>query len=197
MAITVRDDYKGFFKIFQDVNKDALDEYITRYEQSYLIRLLGCDLYEEFIADLTPDSPQTPQTQRFIDIFDPFCDDERTSIGNYVRVEGYSIFPDDDCCLDCPRRYMSRGIPDMLKGFVRWHFLRDQSTKNTQVGFSTHNSDTFTTVSDSVLSDRLATVWNEAVESFNAISYRICDNLGDYPNYKGDGFILPQTNYGF
>jgi len=195
MAITVREDYKGFHKIFQS-NKDALEEYIARYERHYLIKLLGCELYDLFIADLDGANPDKPQTQRFIDIFDPFCEDEGVIRGNYVKVRGYGIFPDDDCFSDCPYRYESKGIDDMLKGFIRFHFLRDQGTKVTEVGYSAHNSDTFTGLQDATLTDRLSTVWGESADTFNAISYRICDRLSDYSEYQGDYHIGKITNLG-
>ena len=69
MSIVVKSDFTGEYLIAQDQYSN-IDSYIVKYEKKYLTMLLGADLYKLFIADLTPTSPQVPQNQRFIDLFE-------------------------------------------------------------------------------------------------------------------------------
>ena len=69
-----------------------LTEYIERYESTYLRNLFGVDLYNEFVSDLDANVPKSPN---FKLVFDPLYVDENL----YYMIE-------------------SRGILDMLKGFI-------------------------------------------------------------------------------
>lgn len=103
-------DFTGEKTIAQSIATDPkLQAYIDKYEPIYLTNLLGCELYDLFIADL--DAQDLPQSQRFIDIFDPFCKDDSCGI---VRSEG---------------------IKEMLLCFIYFEYAKDnnfqQSTNGT------------------------------------------------------------------
>ena len=68
MAILDIDDFIGEYTITEDCFNDNLP-YIEKYEEQYLVDLLGGELYGLFIADLTPTTPQIPQTARFTNLF--------------------------------------------------------------------------------------------------------------------------------
>ena len=63
-------DFADEYKISTD-NFSGIDAYIIQYERHYLLRLLGSDLFDLFIADLSGD-PSVPGSARFLDIFNKF-----------------------------------------------------------------------------------------------------------------------------
>lgn len=154
MSIIQASDFTGEYKIAQDCYSD-LTSYIEKYEKKYLLELLGAELYDLFIADLTGTTPQIPQTQRFIDIFQEF----RTT---------------DNGCL-----VYSEGIKKMLIQFVYFHILRDMpNVKTTQgsVRMSNENS-----MSNPYNGFNLVDSYNEGVSNSRAIQWYIYDNNEVYP----------------
>lgn len=154
MSIIQTSDFKGEYKIAQDCYSD-LSDYIIKYEKKYLLMLFGAELYDLFIADLTVTTPQVPQTQRFIDIFNEF----QTT---------------DNGCL-----VYSEGIKKMLIQFVYFHITRDiPNAKTTQgtVRMANENS-----TNNPYNGFNLVESFNEAVANSRAIQWYICDNKEDYP----------------
>ncbi len=158
MSIVQASDFAGKYNISQNVHtvKD-LDLYIERYEKVYLIDLLGCELYELFIADLTATTPQTSQNSPYTEIFNEFC-------------------IDDECKI-----IKSEGIKQMLIDFIYFEYVRDQNYKNTISGTVKSNTE----VSELVSPTFLDTIFNEAIETYWAIQFFICENSIDYPTYNG------------
>lgn len=154
-------DFTGVYQISNGASsQDAkIDEYITDNQEDFLIDLLGCDLYDLFIADLVND---VPQTQRFIDIFDKFCIDDTVGTGKQKR---------------------SKGIKVMLKGFTYYNIVRDSDFFNTISGNVRNDMSNSSAVSgvEMGINER----YNIAVGSYWAIQWFICDNLTDYPEYNG------------
>jgi hypothetical protein len=133
-----------------------IDEYIDRYEDQYLIQLLGVELYNLFIADL--DLNNIPQSDRFKKIFDPFNEQI-----------GFSLM-------------MSRGIKDMLIGFIYFEYLKDLITKTTNVGVTKpqeQNSKIIT--AHTTIYGR----YNESIRTYNAIQEYILLSMNDYNEFKG------------
>ena len=79
MSIVVKTDFRGEYNISKNCY-DQLDFFIEKYENYYLVRLLGAELYTLFIADLTVTNPQIPQTSRFLNIFNLFNIDDNNCI---------------------------------------------------------------------------------------------------------------------
>ncbi len=71
MSIVLNTDFKGEYKV-PNTCFDELDVFIEKYEKHYLLQLLGAELYGLFKADLTVIDPQTPQTARFLSVFNEF-----------------------------------------------------------------------------------------------------------------------------
>lgn len=65
-----------------DGTPTMLDAYITRYEKEYLIKLLGLELYNEFVSGLEED----PVPQKWIDLKNEIVDEtfKVSPIANYV-----------------------------------------------------------------------------------------------------------------
>jgi len=153
MAFIERSDFVNKFEIHTaGLNDEKLTAYIDRYEQNYLVSLLGVELYELFIADLENPIYET--------LIDPI------------------LFQDN-----CGQIYNSKGIDDMLLGFVYFEFERDMKVQQTinssvkiksNVSERTHNSN-----------EVMRTRYNESIDSYIAIQGYIKDNLSVYPTFKG------------
>lgn len=154
-------DFVGKYKLAKDsYSKKDIDAYIEKYEEYYLMDLLGCDLYEAFKADLNDDDSPKPQSNRFRKIFYYFCEED-----------------------SCGMMYRSEGILEMLKGYVYYHYLIDQKYKNTIVG-TVVNETSFSRevpIAQSTIEDR----YNIATDVYIAIQMYIMDHPEDYPEFKG------------
>lgn len=152
------DDFKdGEFRIAKNSwQEDTLQRYIDKYERKYLIRMFGRELYDAFIANLVGG---VPTSQRFIDVFQEFTDQ-------------------DDCGF-----YDSQGMKLMIQGFIYFHYTRHTFTRSTTNGTKqtkSENSDTAETVSAD-----LTTRYNNAVESYDSIQHKMCNDSETYPEYEG------------
>lgn len=164
MSIVLTTDFTDEFNVSKTLKTDKLQAYIDRYEKHYLIQLLGAELYDLFIADLTATSPQVPQSTRFLDIFNEFSIDDN----------------------DCVRR--SEGMRVMLKQFIYFHFVRDSSRFKTSVGVVQNQGDVSTnTPYDGY---NLVESYNQGVTNATEIQWFICDNDEDYPEENMQLFEL-------
>jgi hypothetical protein len=155
--LIAKSDFLGKYKIAQNSFTDV-DSYINRYEKEYLVALLGAELYDLFEADVIP-ATKVPATQIYIDIYQPFAVDDNTRI------------------------LSSKGMKDMVLGFIYFEFVRDDKYKNTVsgnvVGQSENNR-------ESGFSEfNLYSRYNEAIDSYWNIQCYINKNLTDYPEYNG------------
>jgi len=137
-----------------------LETMIADVEQNTLQDLLGCDLYTLFIADLSVGTPQTPQTQIYIDIFEPFCFDHE---------------------LCGPQK--SKGIIDMLKGLVYFEWHRYNQNKSTSTGIVRGDSENSNLVSAEAFG--MYDKYNRAIETYRSIQQYIYDNSPVYPDFAG------------
>jgi len=156
--IKIADFESGRFKIpTNEWTGIDLDQYMDKYERHYLIRLLGVELYNLFVADL--DGNGEPQDPIYQDI--------------------YNSFVYEDNCNKCE----SEGMKEMLKAFVYFHFVRDIFTRVTTVGVSRSKGENSENL-DKVAAD-LTTRYNQGVMSFDCIQKYICNNSATYPTYNG------------
>jgi len=158
MSIIQTSDFVGEYQLASD-NFSEHQVYIDRYEKFYLVMLLGADLYALFIADLTPTTPQIPQTAIYTDIFDSFDIDYSNCI------------------------YSSEGIKQMLVEFIYFHILRDLPNQKRLSGNVRLKSETGEAMPYNGLN--LIPAYNQAVENYHNIQWYICDNSTDYPDYNG------------
>ena len=170
MAIVQTSDFTGRYKI-STTRFSQLDTYIEKYEKYHLVRMLGKDLYDAFIADLTLTTPQTPQTLRFQNIFNPF-----------------DVVPNIDNCL-----LPSEGIKKMLIQFIYYYYLCDQSHQNTPVGQVVNQNEN--SVNTPYNGYNLIDVYNEGVKSYINIQEYVNANIVDYPEYNdGTSICLNYTS---
>ncbi len=161
MAVTVNS-FTGKYRVGLDPDsKVMLAEYIGLYSPQYLARLLGCELYESYLLD--------PLTPRMKALTEPFC----------IDVKSGSI----KTCIGNKRQYVSEGIGQMLKGFIYFHFVPDSRHKITTSG-PVVNKNENSTPSD-LLEVATTDRYNRAVQTYQAIQFRIKENETDYPEFNG------------
>jgi hypothetical protein len=134
-----------------------LTEYIDRYEEIYLNELLGIKLYNDFKADLVAG---VPQNASYVFIFNEFK--YETDI----------------------RLIISRGMKDMLIGFIYFEFMKDKVAQNTSVGMTKPRNENSGVVS---AHNPIYLRYNEAVKTYKAIQDYIMLNLGNvkYEKFRG------------
>ena len=159
MAILQKTDFaEGEFSIPQN-QYTKLDKFISKYEEYYLLRMLGLDLYNTFKADLTPTTPQIPITLIYTTIFNKLSFEE----GN---------------CL-----YISEGIKEMLIQFVYYHFMLESEYKKTISGVVKQESELAT--NQKYEGFNLISSHNNGVKNYNIIQNYINFNSDIYPTFKG------------
>ena len=149
------EDFTGKHAIAQN-SFTSIDDYITRYEKEYLISLLGAELYDLFVADLTA---QVPGSAIYLSLYNV----------KHSDYGGQVIY--------------SRGMKEMLLGFVYFEYVREEKFRPTISGIRTNASE----ISREVGFDEfnLNARHNEAVSTFEAIQWYIDQNRSDYPTYNG------------
>tara|TARA_R110001606_G_scaffold91591_3_gene204249 strand:+ start:1640 stop:2140 length:501 start_codon:yes stop_codon:yes gene_type:complete len=153
MSIVVKTDFRGEYNISKNCY-DQLDFFIEKYENYYLVRLLGAELYTLFIADLTVTNPQIPQTSRFLNIFNLFNID------------------DNNCIV------ISEGIREMLVQLIYFHYVRESQVINTAGGTVSNSVELGLNAS---FMGNIVQVYNQGVNNSHSIQWYICDNLNVYP----------------
>ncbi len=103
-----------------------LTAYILKYEEQYLVQLLGANLYNEFVSDLNGLTPNVPQSPNFLKVFEPFNEDRSGFSGSGVLYSNTYTFGNSIL--------MSEGILEMLKGFIYFEFSRDLMNQQTPYG---------------------------------------------------------------
>jgi len=137
-----------------------LDIYIDKYEVEFLRELLGAELYTDFAVDfaITGVMPTAP---KFQEIWFPFA-------------------KDDSCNL-----ITSDGILKMLTLLIYFEYIRDSKVKNNIGGVN---------INKQVNSEQaffhetnIYTNYNDAIRTFKAIQWIICDNPNNYDWQKYNG----------
>ena len=159
-----------------------LTSYIVKYEERYLVNLLGATLYNEFTSDLSG-VPQYPQSPNFIKILNPFNMDLNSLTQFYSSpLSGINRILESD------------GILDMLKGFIYWEYARDLLNQQTPYGGVKQMSENSIVVDTphSLMWER----YNEAIRTYQAIQEYIYINqspsLGQVVSFTfigGTGYI--------
>jgi hypothetical protein len=149
----------GTIKIGYSIHQSSdLQLFIDKWEKRYLQEMLGCALYDLFVADLVAG---IPQNAIYLSIYNEFCVDEN----------------------NCGRQKRSEGIIEMIEKFIYWKYTRDQKVRNTPSG-NVVNENEASRETD-FPATRIYTTYNEGVESYCSIQWYICDNSTDYPTYNG------------
>lgn len=178
MSILVPSDFIGKVAITQnDIDTVKLQVYIDELEVQYLDDLLGCELSTLLIADLALPITGEPTAQRFKDIFNKFCID----ISGFVfsspwHHEFFEFFVEH-------RQNRSRGIKEMLKGFIYYEYVRDQQQINSSIGITKSKGIASDLVSS--VNNGIAFRYNDSIVDYWNIQFFINENLSVYSEYNG------------
>lgn len=157
MSFIVNSDFIGKFAISTNGYKTgSLELYIERYETKYLVELFGLELYNLWFADVELVTPNAI----YLKLKDAFIDQ-----------------------LSCGTILDSKGIADMLLGFVYYHYQMDAKvTQSINSGVKIKSE-----LSEKPLNDYgyIYERWNESIETYKAIQRYICENMDIYPTFKG------------
>ncbi len=155
-------DFVGKYAIASNsFTSDALQPYIDKFELSYLRDLLGVDLTDLLLADITT----------------PFAEPDTTI---YKTI--YNELAIDDSGLFC-KQLRSIGIKNMLLGFIYFEYVRQQPVKNTITGNVIAQNEASTQAKWGETD--IYNIYNESVNAYKAIQYYLEQNLTDYPTYNG------------
>lgn len=147
MIVTIAD-FKGKYAVSNGTYiDDNLTEYINRYERIYLLKLLGANMYNQFISDLSNGVPRSPL---FLSIFNEFA----TSV--------------------CGQIVISQGIKDMLVSAIYFEWQRDLINLQTPNGGVIPKSETSDVAS--TLYSTMWQKYNEGIRTFRAIRQYILFN---------------------
>jgi hypothetical protein len=156
--IIQKSDFVGKYSISQNTYSN-LDNYINKYEELYLINLLGVELFKLFKLDVVNHSPVT---QKYLDIFNTIKEDDTNC--NSIRI--------------------SEGIKEMLLGFVYFEYLKDDKYKPTPSGTVASESENSreTGFEENGIYNR----YNNSIKSYNTIQWFIEKDINNnYPLYNG------------
>ena len=175
MSIIVPSDFKGSVAIAQNKNDvSKLQEYINEWEDELIDNLLGCELADLFRADLVNN---VPQTQRFIDIFDPFCEDIESQT-LHLHWPSHIFF---QFHVHRGAQNRSRGMKEMLKGLIYLLYVRDQPMINGSIG-TTESKGVASTL---IPANRLTLPYNRSINDYWNIQFFIVEDEDMYPEFEG------------
>jgi len=152
--LIVKEELVGKFKTAINAY-DGVDSFITQYEKNYLYDLLGVELADLFIANLTN---KVPVAARFLALY------------NVIELDVYC-------------RLRSAGMKDMLLGFIYFEYQRKQSVTPTITGNVRSLGENSTNISPDY--SPLYLNYNSSISTYQIIQYYIGENSIDYPEYNG------------
>lgn len=141
-------DFTGKFQLHTGMYDQAkLQDYITRYEERYLVQLLGKKLYEQFVSAMN----EFPLSPNYTKIVNPFI--EEINLGEVI---------------------ISNGIKDMLLGFIYFEYAKDLINQMTPFGNVAPMSENSTVVTP--LYSMIYNRYNESIKTYRAIQKYIVYN---------------------
>lgn len=175
MSILAPSDFKGSVSIAQNkFDTSDLQLYIDEWENELIDNLLGCELADLFRADLVDN---VPQTQRFIDIFNPFCEDIESQT-LHLHWPSHVFF---QFHVHGGAQNRSRGMKEMLKGLIYLLYVRDQPRINSSIG----TTDSKGVASVLVPSTTLVLPYNRSINDYWNIQFFIVEDEDTYPEFEG------------
>lgn len=128
--------------------------------QLYIDRYEKTYLIKLFGCDLYDSYEADPNTARFLALLNPLCI--------------------QDACSDILE---SKGLKDMLLGFVYFVYSQDNKVKNTSSGpVITNNENSRETTG---VEANPESRWNESIDSYQAMQYLMKNDPSTYPEYSG------------
>ena len=145
----------GFNKIaFNEQSIVDLASFINDKEEFILTELFGKELFDLFVDGVANDEPE------FLKLRDPFVDQ-----------------------LQSCRVIQSKGVAEMLAGFIYFDYSRFQATAPTVFGRVTPKGENSNVASFNM--GLITEKYSNALDTYEAIQLYILDNLSDYQTFNG------------
>lgn len=174
MSILAPTDFQqGTYKLSSDTySKLNIEQFITEWEDHYLRRLFGAELFALYDDNLP----------RFSVITAPFAEQSATGTVFYPigQLEGdFETFN--------PQIWESFGLVDMLKGFIYFEFSKRVGMSVTSAGRHEPETETSSKPNMAAVNALIGDAYNRAIQSYKAIQWYMSksDHAGDYPEYNG------------
>lgn len=168
MILLTTDDFNLFQSIAQSSNNAALlQEYIDRYEESYIKRILGVTLGQLFIDDVKGlDSDSSAIEARFQILIDGFIKQD-----------------------SCDRVLETKGMKDILASLVFYEYVSSTQIKHAQAGVITNQAEVSNIGSPEDATRFGEIKWNTALSSIEAVQWWCgTEDEANYPEYNGTLF---------
>lgn len=169
MILLTTDDFAGetFHGIATNpASLPLLQTYIDRFEESYIMRILGVSLGTKFIADIKgEDSDSSALEDRLEIILNPFIKQDR----RYIME--------------------SKGMKDILASLIFYEYISGTQVKSAQAGVITNQAEV-SNIGSAEDAARFGEIkWNGALSSIEAIQWWCgCKDEKNYPEYEGTYF---------
>jgi len=164
-------DFTGQYAIATDVKTAAkLQSYIDTYEEEYILKLLGKELGDLFIASV---SGGVPVGARYLTIFNELTYEDSCGV---LRI--------------------SKGMLTYLVAAIFYHYVADGMTESTQAGIGTANVDTALRGSLATQLRHAESRFNEALKTAWAIQeYCNTEEPATYPEYNGQTLEVAYSSF--
>jgi hypothetical protein len=163
ILLSLEDFDNNFFELAKtDNSEQILQDYITRYEKHYILKLLGVTYGTAWITAIAG----TPSPADL-----------------YIKNEFYE--QDED---DCDKVYHSRGMKEFLKAAIFFHYVKDTVATHSPSGVIAPDVETARVLSFENQTRYAEKKWNEALDTVDAIQWKCSENETDYPDYNGTKF---------
>lgn len=150
-------DFVGKWAITQKYNSRDLEQYIELYEEQFIYELLGVDLGNDLLTNLS----NLPAPLQYI--YDPFADNIKTNCVNILLK--------------------SDGIKTMLLNLITATYYHEQLGTATSEGKVKLKPEGGSLVGDDYNS--VYHMYNRGVKTYRAIQIYIRHNIEDYPDFEG------------
>lgn len=185
------DDFVAEYQLSTDMYEgESLYDFIEDKQLTLLTDLLGVELADLLINDISTIPPYEPQTPIYQDIFNSF----RKDIEHHGFIY-WDCFSGFDCLQDffCHSKayYESKGIPFYLKAMIFYEYVREFVG---QTGISSVGQLEDTNKSNINMTGAwLANKYNNGIDTGRAIQWYIRENSDDYPEFNGSklDYTLP------
>lgn len=152
-------DFTGFYELSKSIyDTPRLQDAIDRYERYYLVRLLGLTMANSFIADLVNGVP---------------VDADYLTIYNALDYEDESHL------------FQSKGIKDILKACVYYHYISEKAVHDSQSGVAKTETEVGRVVAFDNTHRAAEIRFNGMLPSWETIQKYCYEHSDVYPDFKG------------
>lgn len=166
-------DFIGKYQVGR-TNFDSLDAYISRYEEVFLIELLGFELFKLFkaayLASIAPIPVPMPTIYQVI--YDAIREDITTQ--SSWCPEFFDEFG------NCQNIRQNFGMKSMVLGMVWFEYVREFAIKMTSSGASIDAAEVSTFADSTFMYQR----YNESINDQYVIQWYIKEHIVDYPLFN-------------